>query len=92
VIGMASFKGPPNAEGAVEIAYAIVPGYQNRGYATEAAQGLVDYALADPRARRVIAHTLREPNASTRVLKKCGFQFAGEVIDPEDGPVWRWQR
>ena len=31
-------------------------------------------------------------NASTRVLTKCGFRHIGQVIDPEDGPVWRWER
>ena len=38
------------------------------------------------------AHTLPTPNASTRVLAKCCFQYIGEVIDPEDGLVWRWER
>jgi RimJ/RimL family protein N-acetyltransferase len=27
-----------------------------------------------------------------RVLAKCGFQHIGEVIDPEDGLVWRWEK
>jgi hypothetical protein len=38
----------------------------------------------------VRAHTLRTPNASTKVLKKCGFEFVGEVFEPDDGLVWRW--
>ena len=37
-------------------------------------------------------HTLPEPNASTRILEKTGFKRAGETIDPESGPVWRWER
>jgi RimJ/RimL family protein N-acetyltransferase len=40
----------------------------------------------------VRAHTFAESNASARVLTKCGFHHAGEVIDPDDGPVWRWER
>src|SRR5256885_2295611 len=32
VIGSAGFKGPPDEEGVVEIAYGIVPGCQGRGY------------------------------------------------------------
>lgn len=92
VIGAAGFKGPPGAEGVVEIAYGVVPDYQGKGYATEAAQALVAYALSDERVRVVRAHTLREANASTRVLAKCGFRCVGEVIDPEDGLVWRWER
>src|SRR5262245_20045188 len=92
VIGMASFKGPPTEEGLVEIAYGIAPGYQGRGFATEAAQALVEYAVGSGRVRLVRAHTLPTTNASTRVLEKCGFQRVGEVIDPEDGLVWRWER
>jgi [ribosomal protein S5]-alanine N-acetyltransferase len=90
-IGSAGFKGSPDADGLVEIAYGIVPTHQGRGYATEAAAALVSFAVADGRVRRVIAHTLPEHNASTRVLAKCGFEFKGDVVDPEDGPVWRWE-
>ena len=92
VVGSAGFKGPPDAEGTVEIAYAIVPTRENRGYATETAAALVAFAFNDPRVRIVRAHTLPTANASTRVLTKCLFAHTGEVVDPEDGPVWRWQR
>ncbi len=91
VIGNASFTGPPDEEGAVEIAYGIVPDYQGRGYATEAAAALVAFAFGSDRVRLVRAHTLPTINASTRVLAKCGFERVGEVADPEDGPVWRWE-
>ena len=91
VIGAASFKGPADATGMVEIAYGIVPSFEGRGYATEAARALIDFAQKNEQVRQIIAHTMPEPNASTRVLKKCGFTFAGEVIDPEDGRVWRWE-
>ncbi len=92
VVGLASFKGPPDADGVVEIAYGIVPLYEGRGYATEAATALVGFAQHDDRVRVLRAHTLPERNASTHVLTKCGFELLGEVIDPEDGLVWRWER
>lgn len=92
VVGSCGFKGPPDADGMVEIAYGVVPKFQRRGYATEMAKALVDYALQDARVRLLRAHTLREPNPSTKVLKKCGFAFKGEVVEPDDGPVWRWER
>ena len=91
-VGQCGFKKPPTPEGSVEIAYGIAAEYQGKGYATEAAEALVIFAFADPNVRVVLAHTLPEANASTRVLTKCGFQFTGEVIDPEDGRVWRWER
>jgi RimJ/RimL family protein N-acetyltransferase len=92
VIGSAGFKGPPDAEGRVEIAYGIVPRFEGRGYATEAAAALVDFAFSHEEVRRVWAHTLPEENASARVLGKLGFARLGEVVDPDDGPVWRWER
>lgn len=90
-VGQCGFKGPP-ADGAVEIAYGIEPDHQDKGYATEAAAALTDFAFADDLVSTVRAHTLPEQNASTRVLTKCGFRRIGEVIDPEDGPVWRWEK
>lgn len=92
IIGTAGFKGPPDGDGMVEIAYGVVPSVEGRGYATEAAGALVQFAAADDRVRLIRAHTLPELNASTRVLRKCGFVHMGEVIDSEDGPVWRWER
>jgi len=92
VIGSVGFKQPPDADGMVEIAYGIVPGYQGRGFATEAAEAGVAFAFGDGRVSLLRAHTLPTPNASTRVLAKCGFERIGEVVDPEDGLVWRWER
>jgi RimJ/RimL family protein N-acetyltransferase len=91
VIGNASFKGPP-VDGAAEVAYAIVPAWQGKGFATAALGKLIVFAAADGRVRRLCAHTLPENNPSTRVLAKNGFTKTGEVVDPDDGPVWRWER
>jgi len=91
VIGLAGFKGPPDPSGAVEISYGIAPGYQGQGFATETARALIEFAWASPQVRLVRAHTLPAANASTGVLRKCGLRHLGEVIDPEDGPVWRWE-
>jgi RimJ/RimL family protein N-acetyltransferase len=91
-VGKCGFKGPPAADGVVEIAYGIDLDHQGKGYATEAAEALVIFAFGSERVRVVRAHTLPEPNASTRVLTKCGFRSIGDVIDPEDGLVWRWEK
>jgi ribosomal-protein-alanine N-acetyltransferase len=91
VVGHCAYKGPPGAEAVVEIAYGIEPAYQGRGYATEAARALVALAFGSGRVRVVRAHTRPEKNASGRVLTKCGFEWIGEVMDPEDGLVWRWE-
>ncbi|MSU64399.1 MAG: N-acetyltransferase [Pedosphaera sp.] len=92
VIGTCGFTGPPGTDGVVEIAYGVALEHQGKGYATEAAAALVGYAFSNGQVRLIRAHTLPESNASARVLTKCGFHRVGEVIDPEDGLVWRWER
>jgi ribosomal-protein-alanine N-acetyltransferase len=91
LIGLCGFTGPPDSESIAEIAYSIAPDYQGKGYATEAAMALVDYAFQSGRVESIRAHTLPQTNASTRVLQKCGFVRAGESID-EGKIVWRWER
>jgi RimJ/RimL family protein N-acetyltransferase len=90
-VGSCGYKGLPDSNGVVEIAYGVDAAYQGHGYATEAARALVAHAFEQDGVRLVIAHTLPEPNASGRVLTKCGFKWRGGVVDPEDGPVWRWE-
>jgi RimJ/RimL family protein N-acetyltransferase len=92
VVGDCGYKGPPDPDGCVEIAYGLAAEYRGCGYATEAARALVAFAFKHDAIRLVRAHTLPEKNASTRVLNKCGFSYLGEVVDPEDGLVWRWER
>lgn len=91
-VGGCAFKGPPDGDQTVEIAYGIEEPYRGRGYATEAARALTDFALATGKVRVVRAHTRPGNGASATVLTRCGFQEVGEVIDPEDGLVCRWER
>ena len=91
IIGGAAFKGPPSEDGFVEIAYGIEPDHQGHGFATEAARALIAFARQTAGVRVVRAHTKHDNIASSRVLTKCGFRFVGDVIDPEDGLVQRWE-
>ena len=91
-VGRCGFTGPPDANGIVEIAYGVDEKFRGHGYATEAARGLSAYASADPRVRVICAHTLPAENASTNILRKCGFSRAGESVDHEVGIVWRWEK
>lgn len=92
VVGSCGYKGPPTADGAVEIAYGIDSEQRGKGYATEAAAALVEHAFASAEVRVVIAHTLPESHASQKVLANCGFAYAAEVIDPDDGLVFRFEK
>jgi RimJ/RimL family protein N-acetyltransferase len=91
IVGSCSYKGPP-VDGVVEISYRVEDEHWRKGFATEAAQALYDYAASCGDVRLVCAHTLPDSPASQRVLTKCGFEFVGERDDPEDGRVWRFER
>ena len=91
LVGNGGFKGSPDDQGIVEIGYEIAAEYWNQGYATEAAQAMIDYAFAQPEVQAVMAHTLAEKNASNGVLQKVGMQFVAELDDAEVGKIWRWQ-
>jgi RimJ/RimL family protein N-acetyltransferase len=91
LVGLGGFKSVPDSERTVEIGYAIAPSYQGRGLATSATSQLIEIAFASGLVDCVCAHTLAESNASTRVLEKCGMTKVSEIVDPEDGKVWRWE-
>lgn len=92
LVGFGGFKGPP-ANGEVEIGYAVAPSRQGRGIATEAARWMIERARAAG-VDVVVAHTLAEVNASTRVLERCGFVCVGTTADPDGDvadDVARWE-
>jgi RimJ/RimL family protein N-acetyltransferase len=90
-VGGCAFKGPPDENSTVELAYGVDPAHRGRGYATEAAGALAAFAFAGGKVDRVRAHTKPDNVASARVLARCGFRYVGEVIEPEDGLVHRWE-
>jgi RimJ/RimL family protein N-acetyltransferase len=89
IVGSCGFKANPQS-GIVEIAYFTFPDYEGRGWGGRMASALVQLALSRDEITAVCAHTLREENASTHILRRLGFVLQGTVIDPDDGPVWRW--
>ena len=91
LIGSGGYKGKPDVVGVVEIGYEIYEPYRNRGFATEFARGLVDYAFENKKVKKVLAHTLAHNNPSCRVLEKCGMLFTELIYDAEDGDLWRWE-
>ena len=82
-VGDFCFKGLA-ADGAAEIGYGILEEYQGQGYATEAVDAAVRWALRQPDVTRVEAETAPDNLASRRVLEKCGFLPSG--VMGEEGP------
>jgi ribosomal-protein-alanine N-acetyltransferase len=91
LIGTGGFHGGPDKRGMVEIGYGIAPRYTGRGFATQAAEGLVHFAFQHPEVRMVDARTLPEEGASTAILRKIGMKTIGHARDPEAGQVWLWR-
>lgn len=89
LVASMGFKGPPRADGSVEIGYGIIASHHRRGLASEGAAGLVEWALRQPGVRRITAHTLTDGVASMGVLKKCGFRFVGPG-EEESAVLWEW--
>lgn len=92
VVGMLSFKSPPDAAGVVEIGYGIAASYRRRGFVTEAVDLLVQEGFTQPETKTILAYTDLANVASCRVLEKNQFAKVGRKFDPEDGEVWIWQR
>jgi [ribosomal protein S5]-alanine N-acetyltransferase len=65
--------------------YAISPAHQRKGYATEAAQALIDYAFKELKLRRVIATTTYDNLGSLGVMRKLGMRI---VRNPLPEPPW----
>jgi len=91
VVGDGGFKGKPRPDGSVEIGYAIVPEFQNQGFATEATAAMIAWAFGHPEVESVCAHTLADGVESINVLKKHGMSFVSSHHDPEDGEVFLWR-
>jgi [ribosomal protein S5]-alanine N-acetyltransferase len=86
LVGEGGFKGKPGESNVVEIGYAMVPEYRQRGLATEAARGLAGWAFSHPNVAAVMAETLPVGHGSIRVLKKLGMKLAGSTDE-----VLRWR-
>ena len=72
------------ADSAVEMGYVIAPAHWNRGYATEALQGVIRY-LHGAGFREVITGAFEENPASLRVMVKAGM----EKLDRTDAVEYR---
>ena len=79
--GLIGFKGVPDDQGEVEIGYGIDPDYRRKGYTTEAAGTLIDWALQQPSCLAVTAWSDKENRASARVLEKVGMTMSKETAE-----------
>jgi ribosomal-protein-alanine N-acetyltransferase len=64
----------------VELAYALMSEYWNRGLATEVARGILDLAFERLALTNVVCFTLPTNLASRRVMENSGFTYERGVI------------
>lgn len=81
VIGDMGFKGSPDKAGTVEIGYGISPFKQNKGYATEGLQCLIEWAFLTGRVEKVTAECHVDNIPSIRVLRKVGMEVINRKED-----------
>ncbi len=65
------------SDGVPELGYWVGSAYRGRGYATELARALVDYAFETMGADKIHVCCRVTNTASRRVIEKCGFQWQG---------------
>jgi len=64
-------------ENAPELGYCLGVDHWGKGYATEAARAVIDYAFEEYAIERLISGARVLNPASRHVLEKCGFQWTG---------------
>jgi ribosomal-protein-alanine N-acetyltransferase len=67
-------------EDEVELAYALVADYWNKGLATEMAKAILEVAFEELGLTDVVCFTLPTNGASRRVMEKAGFEYERDVV------------
>jgi ribosomal-protein-alanine N-acetyltransferase len=88
MVGHAGFHGPPGSHGlpaaTVELGYTVLPAFRRRGYATEAAVALIEWAEKQG-IQRFVASVSPGNEPSLAIIRRLGFVRTGEHWDDEDG-------
>lgn len=82
-IGGIGFSGLPDDNGTTMVGYFIDMPYRNKGYASEALKGLIDWAKQDTTLSQILADTPVDNISSGKVLEKNSFQQFGEIEEVE---------
>jgi hypothetical protein len=64
----------------VELAYALMAEYWNRGLATEMAGAILSVAFERLGIEELVCFTLTTNRASQRVMEKAGFEYERDVV------------
>jgi ribosomal-protein-alanine N-acetyltransferase len=79
LIGTIGLINHDSKDNSFEIGYVLSKTHWNRGFATEAASRVIDFALTDLKASRIKGICHIDNTRSARVMEKCGMRFIGEI-------------
>ncbi|NHN25015.1 GNAT family N-acetyltransferase [Flavobacterium jejuense] len=79
MVGDLCIIGEPNANGEIEIGYGTYAEFQNKGFMTEAVNGIITWAKTQPEIKAIVASTEKTNKASFKVLEKNNFIKIGET-------------
>ncbi len=87
LLGAVGVSGPPDATGAVGIAFSIYPSAENRGYTEEAVKAVADWVIVRAGVKS-LRMTIRPKNfAAVRIAQHAKFELKGTVVDGVVGEV-----
>jgi RimJ/RimL family protein N-acetyltransferase len=82
-VGDLAFHWVSERDRTAEIGFVFDPSHQGKGFATEAAHALVDWAFRDAGMHRVIGRAEARNVASARVLEKLGMRLEAHLVENE---------
>jgi [ribosomal protein S5]-alanine N-acetyltransferase len=81
----------PCSAGDVELGYSVANSHQKRGFATEAALGLMEWLFEQPAVHSVSAQAYQTSPASVKVMERCGMRFVGAGDEAGTVRYRRWR-
>ena len=82
-LGMCGLVNRPGLDD-IDLGYSFLPGARGRGYAVEAARGILNWAIGDLGMKRLVAIVSPDNGASIALLEKLGMQFETMIQLPDD--------
>lgn len=64
----------------IELLYALMPEFWNKGLATEMGHGIIQLAFQEYKLSSLVCFTLPENKASLRVIEKLGFVYEKDIM------------
>lgn len=91
-IGMCGFLKRPVLE-SVDIGFALLPGFEGRGYGSEIAAACLQYGHEKYRLNRVLGITMPDNRRSIAVLERLGMRYVRPFkIETESEPLMLYER